>query len=210
MSATLILRPTAEVAWPTGDRMEIDLPWAVYGAESVLDAVKEITADGDDTRLQTTRIWFSGGWYAALNGASFTFEPHTTETATIENVEICVVGRTEPSTQQFPNWGIIYHNINNNDGGMLGGTLMPSAYGVPIAIGGYSTNPDTGVAWEWDEIDAIQAGIAGMAPNGNPDDSVYNTRVTQLFLRVTYAYEPPVVVRSFPWVFRFQLSHKKV
>ena len=52
----------------------------------------------------------------------------------------------------------------------------------------YTTNPATGLAYTWDEIDALQIGVAGKAStNGYSGD----VRVTQVYVEVDYT--PPVV-----------------
>ncbi len=56
----------------------------------------------------------------------------------------------------------------------------------------WTTNPDTGLAWTWDEIDALEAGIALRGDNYNGDQG----RCTQVYVEVDYSEEAILVSKT--------------
>lgn len=156
--------------------------------------VAEETPDGDTTCVYSQ--WHTGAVIGDYRDR-FTFPPHTTESGTIDKVVWNMVGSNEGPNPML--YAIIL--VADTPYGWESDE-MPESSGYALYSREFATNPDTGVAWTWDDIDAIMAGV-----NFYPDyhhDTVQ--RCTQLYLEVYYSSTTPTPVFSFPWLGHFQLT----
>jgi hypothetical protein len=64
----------------------------------------------------------------------------------------------------------------------------------------WNTNPDTGAAWTWGEIDSLQIGVSLREPNASP--SGFMTNVTQVYVEVNYTSEEFNISGSLSSIYR--------
>jgi len=141
--------------------------------------------DSDGTFVSTE--WFD--WQEDL----YTTADHTTGTGTVENITVYAVAKREAhggSPQSN-----LYMHIKTN-GGEYNGPDPTSAYTTTTSYATYSytwnNNPETGQAWTWSEIDALQIGVGIRRPK-----SGRYTRVTQVYVEVNYTpYHPTGTLTS--------------
>jgi hypothetical protein len=128
----------------------------------------QLTNDGDTSYVYalTSELY---DLYALAN--------HTTETGAITNVAVVCVSR-------HPGGGGAVKLKIKTGGTEYTSAEQASTESYAAYTGNWATNPKTGVAWTWDDIDALQAGCAlyGFA----------SARSTQLYVVVTW-FDPPTV-----------------
>ncbi len=164
-SATETLRPNA-----TGDETGISEQYPATGAN--WDKVDEATSDDDTTYIQN-----NGGWQEDLYNTG----NHVTGSGIINYVKVYMVNRALDT----PTRTGAYVHIKTNGVEYNGPEeLLTTSYAT--YSNQWTNNPQTGSAWTWDEIDALQigVGIRGSKAGGSP--STRYTRSTQVYVEVNY------------------------
>jgi len=168
--ATETLRPNG-----TGDETGIANQYPTSGAH--WDKVDEAVSDGDSTYVWTSS---SPGWQEDL----YTATDHIAGSGTINYVRVYAVARSTTSDQFRRS---LYLHIKTN-GVEYNGPAPESAYFITNSYASYSyqwdNNPNTGQAWTWSEIDALQIGV-GIRRQGGTGAQ---TRVTQVYVEVGYTF----------------------
>ena len=130
------------------------------------DKVDEVEADDDTTYVSSVD---SGAWQRDL----YNLPAHSVGSGTISKITIHL--------------RIYYGNIDDYAKACLktGGTVYESG-NLPRTVSAWksasweqATNPKTGVAWTWDDIDALQVGATIFSEGGH-------VRVTQIYVEVEY------------------------
>lgn len=168
--AVEILRPNA-----AGDECNISLE-SGEGCPNHYQNVDEAESDGDATRVVTKSSTYERDLYNLDN--------HSSGAGTINHITVYAVARYHNNTA--------YIKLAIKSGTGSGDPDTVSEGSEQTLLSGYgdyrtyseqwSTNPATGSAWTWDEIDRLQAGIAlkGLyAAN-------YYAMVTQVYVEVDY------------------------
>jgi len=154
------LRPNA-----AGDLTE----WSsVSGCVNHWECVDEASADDDDTYV------YKVGQDAAGQIDLYNLDNHRGGSGTINNVKIYARCRIDGDCG-------VYTSIQlrvKTEGTVYGPVKMePGASWVTYSHT-YATNPKTGLAWTWDEVDALQVG----ASNDNANGCTY--KLTQVYVEV--------------------------
>jgi hypothetical protein len=145
-SKLLVIRPNA-----AGDNTALgNTDGSTFGAATNYTLVDETTSDGDATRVSWIEDAASNPGYDLYN-----LENHSSETGTITKVSVFVVAKkanaycTNPFTQPLIKTGGTEYNGTQN--------MLSTDY--VIYSDDWTTNPNTGIAWTWADIDALQAGV---------------------------------------------------
>jgi len=168
MMATETLRPNA-----AGD--ETAIPTQYPDSTYHWDKVDEVEADDDTTYVSSVD---SGAWQRDL----YNLPAHSVGSGTISKITIRLR---------------IYCTLGSNNAKAClktGGTVYESE-NLPKAVNDWksvsweqATNPKTGVAWTWDDIDALQVGATIYSEEGH-------VRVTQIYVEVEYgAYSQHIML----------------
>ena len=171
--ANEILRPTAN-----GDETNISDQYPDSGAH--WDKVDEETSDGDSTYVSTE--WWD--WQEDL----YEISNHTTGYGQINYVKVYAVAKGERIKQAS-----LYIHIKTN-GVEYNGPQETLTTSYATYSYQWTTNPQTGSPWTWNEIDALQIGVGIRAPQANRW-----TRVTQVYVEVNYTpqdYNSPGTITS--------------
>ena len=172
VTETETLRPSA-----AGDETNIDDQYPDTGEEH-WENVDEAVSDNDSTYVSTLAKGFQEDLYNADN--------HTVGAGTINYVKVYMVGRLTTAAVNSA-----YVHIKTN-GVEYNGTEENLTTGYATYSYQWDNNPQTGEAWTWDEIDALQIGVGIKRPKKNQE-----TRVTQVYAEVNYtAYEPTGTITS--------------
>ena len=174
---TLILRPNA-----AGD--ETSLPVQYPNSTAHWDKVSESVADDYTTyvAMSTTINTYQRDLY--------NLEPHTTETGVINSVTIYFrIGDGSSN-------GTCYAKPSQKSGGTVtDGTEVAYSIGTNFVFSTYSqtytTNPATGNAYTWAEIDSLQVGISLKSAV-----SYKFSECTQIYVEVSYISTPNIVAVS--------------
>jgi hypothetical protein len=167
--ATEILRPNA-----AGDEENI------YGAVGGGSGTHYTTVDEETPDESTTRVFdYRADWYRDL----YNLDNHSAGSGTINFIKVyarCSAGTTPTQTS-------LKIAIKSGTGSGAPDTVDESSeITVASSYADYSrqwgTNPATGSAWTWDEIDNLQAGIALRESKL----SYYSTHCTQVYVEVDY------------------------
>jgi hypothetical protein len=114
-----------------------------YGAPVNWQCVND-SGDGDASYVYST----SNGW----RDDTYQMQNHTLESGTIINVTVYISARSSGGTSYaaaiIRTYNTVYFGTQNSLG---------NSYTVYSTE--YITNPFTGSAWTWDEIDALEAGV---------------------------------------------------
>ncbi len=164
-SANETLRPDS-----AGDETNVDEQFPASGAN--WEKVDEAVSDNDTTYIQT-----NGGWQEDL----YSTDNRTTGSGIINYVKVYMVGRSLDTPTRTGAYVHIKTNGVEYNGAEETVTTSYAAYSNQ-----WTNNPQTGSAWSWDEIDALQigVGIRGSKAGGSP--STRYTRVTQVYVEVNY------------------------
>jgi hypothetical protein len=159
-SSTLILRPNA-----AGDEQSINFSpgWA---------AVADVVPDEDASYVQTDNPWYERDLYNITD--------HTTESGVINSVTIYY--RISGS---LGNAGNGFGKPSQKSGGIVTDGTQQSAVDWTTLSQTYTTNPATGAAYTWSEIDALQVGVS-LIQNDVSD----TTSCTQVYVVVDYTSPP--------------------
>ena len=170
--ATATLRPNA-----AGDKTELTTQFPASGEH--WDKVDEAVTDEDDT-------WVRGG--ANENQIDlYNLESLPGGVGAISNVALAIRARRSSASAGV---SLILHIIKT--GGTEyqhpGGNWSPTTSYDTLSRS-WATNPQTGVAWTVDEVNALQAGV--LTSNG-----AMTSRVTQVYIEVTYTstFIPKVMI----------------
>ena len=167
--ATVTLYPNA-----AGDLAQLTLVGAATHWEALL------TSDGDTS-------YVSAEWNQQTELIDLVNLDNPSLSGTITNVSVHTVLR---KTNTGDTWAYIYMKTG-------GTTYANGNYSLTQSYADYenswATNPQTGVAWTWANIDALQAGIS--LKNMNPVPST-DPRCTQVYVVVTYtpSFIPKVMI----------------
>jgi len=156
-AATLTLRPDG-----AGDRNDFSGTYA---------DVDEAVADEDATKIRS----FNNGAYAY---AIFNIENHTTEDSVISSVKVYVRAKTS----LVDDFKILVRPTGSYYSDQKHATTSYVDYDYT-----WSTNPATGIEWNWTEIDDLQIGVLDQTVG------VTDFRVTQMYAVVTYIASPSPV-----------------
>jgi hypothetical protein len=127
--------------------------------------VDEETADDDSTYVRT--------WYGSTEMDTYNLADHSQGSDDITSVTVVV--RTRGTSSGHAAQTVIRtHNVNYY--GTY--TVVPTSYTDLSTT--YETNPNTGVAWTWGEVDALQAGVRQYDLNGG------YLCTTQVYIGVEY------------------------
>lgn len=160
-------RPTAN-----GDEIDIETQFPALGEH--WDKVDEETSDDDTTYIQTD----SNNWMEDL----FNITDHSTQTAggTINYVKVYIVARVTVNSTQTNAYVHIKTNGTEYNGPSENLTTSYATYSNQ-----WNVNPQTGSAWTWSEIDALQIGIGMRRP-----DVLEYARSTQVWAEVSFNAPP--------------------
>ena len=156
------LRPNAP-----GDETLIVEQYPVSGQH--WDKVDEATSDGDSTYV-VTENWI---WQEDL----YHIPDHFAGSGTISYVKVYIVSRAESAQTQTTAYVHIKTNNVEHNGSENTMTTSYATYSQQ-----WNTNPQTGDAWTWDEIDALQIGVGLRRPKPNN-----YARCTQVYAEVGYS-----------------------
>mgnify|MGYP000159062010 CR=1 FL=1 len=173
-SATETLRPNA-----AGDETNIDDQYPNTGEEHWED-VDEAASDGDSSYV-STEYW---DWQEDL----YNITDHSVGSGNINYVKVYAVAKSERERNAN-----LYIHIKTN-GVEYNSPQVTTTTSYATYTYQWSTNPQTGQPWTWDEIDALQIGV-GIK---NPQPHRW-TRVTQVYAEVNYtqiSYHPTGTVTS--------------
>jgi len=159
---TEILRPNA-----FGDETGITYQYPDSGEH--WEKVDEDTSDGDSTYVLSNNTNWQEDLYNIVN--------HSTGTGTINSVRVymvCKVTDTPGQTSAYIHLmtGGVEYNGNAE--------LLTTSYATYSYQ--WNINPNTSVAWTWDEIDALQVGVGLRKDGGTGKD----TLCTQVYAEVNY------------------------
>jgi len=172
-----ILTPVldAEIFRPTAAGDETDISTQEPTSDQHWDKVDEEISDGDTTYVATD----TAGWQEDL----YNILDHSTLTAagTIHYVRVYIM----VSATGTPEQSSAYVHIKTN-GVEYNGTEITVTTGYTTYTHQWNTNPQTGYAWTWDEIDALQIGAGLRIPRAKKAD----TRCTQVYARVSFSAPP--------------------
>jgi len=154
---------------PTGNGSSTHL--SVYGAGCNYQAVNEVVADDASTYVYS----ISGSNYV---NDTYTISNHSTQSLNISNVTV------HAKVYKYGNWDLAratyYKIILKTEEAYYNGTehvfTSGASWGYIDEV--WPTNPNTGLAWTWDEIDSLEIGIS-MAYS-----IVQAARCTQLYAEI--------------------------
>jgi len=162
--------PETSVVWTANniDAMAIGMK-ANSGSPKVTTQKLNLNTSGAGDKLEHGYQFASSGWEAvqsysdssyiyteltATRESLFAFDNHTTETGTINSVTVLAWVR---------GWGLGYNSklaVGLKTGGTeYWDTLLSYGTSYQLISKTWYTNPATGSAWSWAEIDALQAGV---------------------------------------------------
>ena len=170
-SATLTLRPNANGSVGAGIQ--------TYGAASAYQCVDEASANDD-----TDYIYVGED---AVGSVVFALPDHTTETGTINHVKVYARCKYTGSGSTY----LVYCRLRINSSWYHGANYaqtLTNSYASYTDT--WTTNPNTGSAWTWDDIDGLQAGVTLYAGVG------LNARCTQIYVEVNYSTGEQTFVTS--------------
>ena len=174
--ATETLRPNA-----AGDEADI-LEQIPTGGEH-WDKVDEVIPDDDTTYLRTNTF----EWQEDL----YNIPSHSTGSGSINYVKVYAVAKSITAGQTT-----VYTQIKTN-GVEYDGTAYATTTNYATYSHRWDTNPQTGQAWTWDEIDALQIGVGLRRPTGTGAPGGRWTHCTQVYAEVNYnAYDSPGTLTS--------------
>ena len=164
---TVILRPNA-----AGNETTIEDQYPASGEH--WDKVAEETSDGDSTYVATD----NNSWQEDL----YNIPDHSTQTAagTINYVEVSMVCRVTANATQTNAYIHIKTNGVEHNGTEETLTTSYATYSYQ-----WDDNPETGQAWTWDEIDALQIGVGLRRPAVGQF-----TQCTQVYAEVGFEAPP--------------------
>jgi hypothetical protein len=165
--ATETLRPNA-----VGDETNLS-PYPGTG-EANWEDVDEVTADDDTTRV--TKPGADNNWVRDLYNL-----PTHSGSGTINS--ITVYARCKVSAGAIPDQTNLKIAIKTGGTAYEGSGVQLTTSYVDYS-NQWNTNPQTGVAWTWGNIDALQTGVSLRRAQS---DSSYTTRCTQVWVVVDYS-----------------------
>jgi len=176
-----ILTPVvdAEIFRPTAAGDETDISEQEPTSDQHWDKVDEEISDGDTTYVATD----TAGWQEDL----YNILDHSTLTAagTIHYVRVYTVVSATGTPDQTSAYVHIKTNGVEDNGTEVTVTTDYATYSYQ-----WNTNPQTGYAWTWAEIDALQIGVGlRQATTGGPAAKRY-TRCTQVYAQVVFPAPP--------------------
>lgn len=169
-SDTLTLRPNAN-----GTLQEYNNQFPASGSH--YDKVDEAVADDSTTYIYNTVTSYKTDTFGIPN--------HTTETGTINYVKV-YYKHLEANGQAAYTKAAVYTHTT-----LYVGTAYNSGGSWAVSSHQWDTNPNTSSAWTWDEIDALEIGVSGIA-TALPAYS----NVTQVYVEVNYTTNVPPTVTS--------------
>ena len=148
--------------------------WNAEGAIENWDCVDEEIKDDDETYVYAN---------APIENDSYSLQ-NTAQQGLILKVEVCVYARQTVGDEELRLMLWV-------DGAMYSGlTYSPSYADYTRYTSEWPKNPATGSAWEWSEINALEAGITSWQYGPN---WIGQIRVTQLYVHVTFI--PAICIR---------------
>ncbi len=133
------------------------------------DKVDEATSDGDSTYVKSD----SNAWQEDL----YNIADHSAGSGNISYVKVYIVA----ASTETPTQANTYVHIKTN-GAEYNGSQETTTTSYATYSHQWDTNPQTGEAWTWDEIDALQIGV-GLRRSSTVEK---DTRCTQVYAEVNY------------------------
>jgi hypothetical protein len=181
----LTLRPTAIVSTPAGL-----VDWTAIGGNA-LDIITQTVTDEDiDNSPQKTFTQYLETSESA-SGIECSFQHHTTETGDITYLGSCFIAASvlrEDENSICP----IVQGTYDWAGQALGMTSLYQRYAGGTTR--FYTNPLTGVAWTWADVDSFTAGVMGPVIGYWDHGVSVRQRVVQVYVEVVY--EIPAILPS--------------
>lgn len=160
--ATLTLRPNANSYADNG----VQYP----ATGNVYDKVNDVTPDGDSTYIRP--------YYDGVGIFAFGYPDHTSESGTINSVKVYARCRNYYYTANALRM-VIRSGTTNYYSSYI---QLSTSYDTKSVT--YNTNPASGSAWTWDDIDSLQAGVElGQWSAGKDGDAAI---CTQIYVEVDY------------------------
>lgn len=128
-------------------------------------AVCDVSSDGD-----ATYVWSDAGGYDLYN-----LPNHTTGNGTINHVKVYA------HCKYYPTSGCYVRTKIKTGGTEYQGDLTALTAAYAYYSTQYNINPKTGVAWTWDDIDALQIGVYLIG-----DEEVTAGWCTQVYVEIDY------------------------
>jgi hypothetical protein len=160
------IRPSA-----AGDETNIAEQSPATGAH--WDKVDEAVSDGDGTYVQTN----TSGWEEDL----YNVANPVTGSGTINYVKAYIVARSLATPAQTS----AYVHIKTN-GAEYNGTAQQVTTSYAPYSQQWNTNPQTGSAWTWSEVNSLQAGAGLRRATATGAGGQRYTRLTQVYIEVNY------------------------
>lgn len=135
------------------------------------DAVNEAVSDDDNTYVETAADLWQSDLYTSAN--------HSAGSGTINYVRVYAVAKSQSVAAQANLRNYIKTNGVSYNGSEFNTTTSYATYSYQ-----WDNNPQTGQAWTWSEIDALQIGVEIRKPNTGGASKW--TRVTQVYVEVNY------------------------
>ena len=157
-SGTEMLRPVGTGASTSLSRNSGSSNWG---------RVDEASPDGDTSYVYTTSTTNTLDSYSTSN--------HVLGSGTISSVIVHVQAKMQSSSTGYARTIVRTHNTNYQSSDIS----LTSSYGDYSTT--YATNPNTGIAWTWAEIDSLECGVSLRVAS-----SSYYARCTQVWVEVNY------------------------
>lgn len=168
LAATMNLYPSGPVVTDTA----LSMRNSTSNWEAVADSV------------DNTNVYNSGGWLFDIYDLP---DVSSTATGTISRVSVRIYVRAVATVNQ--NSARTYLRIGGTD--YTDGFQVPTDDTWDWRVHNYDTNPATGLAWTWADIDALQAGVG--LRDSDSTAATSETRCTRVNIRITYNNEPDLV-----------------
>jgi len=149
---------------PNGEGYTCNL--SIYGDDAAWKCVDETPSDED-----TTFVYSESSTEAGV----FSLENHTTETGAISKIKVYNRCKSSSAT------GCYSREYIYIGGSLYEGTLHTLTTSWADYYTEWATNPKTGVAWTWADIDALQAGTELFSSQGK------DSYCTQVYVIIEYA-----------------------
>lgn len=163
---------------PNGVGDETAIPNLV-GAATHWQAV--LTNDGDTSYVETPDV--DDNYYRDLYALE-----DSSDLGAITDIQLWICGRIGQDTVGYSSSCMKFSLKTYDTVYDVQGALPSAAYGFDVET--YATNPYTGDAWTWAEIDALQAGVSLRRSHIFSPPKPRWARCTQVYVVVTYTPTP--------------------
>jgi len=145
----------------------------------------------DETPHDDDATYIATDWYQFQEDL-YNITEHSTGSGSINYVKVYMVAKS----MQDPGAPNVYVQIKTG-GAEYDGTAYKTTQSYATYSHQWDYNPQTGQAWTWGEIDALQIGVGLLRPAGTGAPASRYTRCTQVYVEVNYtAYDSPGTLTS--------------